>query len=142
MNRAVVYLCGPIHGKSDSECREWRGRVRALLSERYLSVLFEIRDPMNRDYRGIESGNEAKIVAGDLADIDGSDFVIVNASEPSWGTAMEVFYSKLAEKVVIAFPEAAVTSPWLRHHVSHICQTAEDACIRILTEIAKRGSVA
>jgi nucleoside 2-deoxyribosyltransferase len=129
VKKAVIYLCGPIHGKHDSDCRVWRERVKELLAEHYHTFKYEILDPMDRDYRGLEQGNEAAIVNADLGDIDASDFVIVNASEPSWGTAMEVFYSKLAEKVVIAFSEGDITSPWLKHHVTHVCKTVEAACV-------------
>jgi hypothetical protein len=58
-----VYLCGPINGRSDDDCKGWREYAK----ERLPDTL----DPMARDYRGreLEPGIADVIVAGDEEDI-------------------------------------------------------------------------
>ena len=60
----TIYLCGPINGRPDSECRDWR----KVVADRWTGPVL---DPLRRDYRGREAepGIAAEIVAGDIADI-------------------------------------------------------------------------
>ena len=120
-----VYLCGPINGKTDSECNAWRDIARQLLAKE-----FEIVDPMARDFRGLEGQFVNEIVTGDLADIDVCDCLLVCANAPSWGTAMEVrhAYTTYASKNIIAFSNAETISPWLRFHCDYIFKTVAEAC--------------
>lgn len=119
----VVYLAGPIFGKSDADCTAWRAEARRLLNARVL-------DPMARDYRGREDQNVAEIVECDLEDIRKSDVVLVNALHgPSWGTAMEIVYAytnynERKRIVVVAHPPV---SPWLRHHSTAVVPSVEVA---------------
>lgn len=41
-----VYLCGPINGCTDDQCKNWREAAKQVLSDTV--------DPMRRDYRGRE----------------------------------------------------------------------------------------
>jgi hypothetical protein len=118
----TVYLCGGINGCTDSQCNDWRTTAKSLLSP--LNIL----DPMRRDFRGREDECVSEIVNGDKEDIDNSDFLIVNATRPSWGTAMEVFYASEQGKTNIAFVGDSPVSPWLRHHCAAIVRTVEEAC--------------
>jgi hypothetical protein len=126
---AVTYLCGGINGLGDADCRDWREVAKSLLKT-------ETLDPMRRDYRGREAEAVREIVEGDLEDIAQSDYVLVNATRPSWGTAMEIVYAAQCGKTVVAFTGGAPISPWLRYHTGHLrqestallCNTAEDAC--------------
>lgn len=77
-----TYLCGGINGLSDADCRDWREVAKSLLTT-------ETLDPMRRDYRGKEDESVQEIVLGDYHDIWQSAFILVNATKPSWGTAME-----------------------------------------------------
>lgn len=110
-----VYLCGGINKLSDAECKDWRAEATEALSPYY-----DILDPMRRDYRGreMELGCMEEIIQNDLRDIIDSDFVLVNATRPSWGTAMELVYARMFGKGVIAFLDCDVTSPWLRYHTT------------------------
>ena len=118
--RPIVYLAGGINGLPDSECRDWRDEAKKRLQF--------TRDPMRRDYRGKEAENAAEIVRGDLVDINESDVVLAMCPRPSWGTAMEIFYSWLHRKPVIAVvPRIKDTSPWLRHHATSLHESLEDA---------------
>lgn len=118
----TIYLCGPINGCSDAECRDWREQVKAILGHE-----FAFRDPMRRDYRGIEEGNASVIVDSDLIDIKDSDIVLVNANKPSWGTAMEVVYAEQFGKTVFAVCEGK-PSPWLVYHSTAIFKSMNE-CI-------------
>jgi len=122
-----VYLAGPINGKSDGECNGWRSQAK-----HWLGGSFVVRDPMSRDYRGREDESVREIVEGDLSDIRECRYVLVNASAPSWGTAMEVFFAWTSGKRVVAFTDSKRISPWLRFHTHAICQTVERACFTIL----------
>jgi nucleoside 2-deoxyribosyltransferase len=120
----TTYLCGGINGLSDANCRDWRELAKTQLKT-------ETLDPMRRDYRGLESECWREIVAYDLEDIDVCDFVLVNATKPSWGTAMEVFYAATAHSIpVIAWvgrDGMSRVSPWLRYHCHEIHESLEDA---------------
>jgi nucleoside 2-deoxyribosyltransferase len=94
---AAVYLCGGINGLSDADCNGWREMARLHLPG------VQILDPMDRDYRGREDESLSEIIKGDKRDILHADVVLVNASRPSWGTAMEVLFAWEQNKHVIAF---------------------------------------
>ncbi len=116
----IVYLCGGINGLPDAECRDWREVAKELL-------LGETLDPMRRDYRGKEDWSVSPIVLGDLEDIAECTDVLVNATRPSWGTAMELVYAYKAQKPIVAFVGDAKISPWLRHHCNEITSSVECA---------------
>lgn len=109
----TTYLCGGINGLSDAECRDWRESAKSLL-------MTDTLDPMRRDYRGREDESVADIVNGDLHDIDQCRFVLVNATTPSWGTAMEVFYAHRSGAIVVSWAGDSKVSPWLRFHSAYV----------------------
>ena len=123
----VVYLAGPIHGRSDEECKGWRDAAAETLR------LFghQVLDPMSRDYRGREEENADELVAQDKEEIEICDTILVNANEPSWGTAMEILYAISFGKQVIAFSDAKTISPWLRMHTTAIYQSLSHALAAI-----------
>ena len=124
----TTYLCGGINGLSDADCRDWREVAKAQLRTATL-------DPMRRDYRGKEDANFREIVAYDLEDIDACDYVLVNATKPSWGTAMEVFYAFQSDKYVVVWVGTGTrVSPWLRYHCAEIRESLESACDAINAE--------
>jgi nucleoside 2-deoxyribosyltransferase len=106
----IVYLAGGINGLSDADAKDWREHVKKYAT-------FDTLDPMDRDYRGVEHepGTPARIVSEDLADIDKSDILLVNAPRPSWGTAMEIHYASTMGKTVITVVPVGPISPWLSH---------------------------
>lgn len=124
----TVYLCGAINGKTDSECNDWRAAATRLLGD----VGFSLLDPMRRDYRGREDECVDEIVSGDLEDISRSDFVLVNACAPSWGTAMETYHAYTVGKKVVAFTGGARVSPWLKRHSHFVCDSLERACVVVM----------
>jgi nucleoside 2-deoxyribosyltransferase len=119
----VVYLCGPINGCTDAECKDWREAAKEF---------FGHRDPMKRDYRGKEAESYREIVELDKRDIRQSDIVLVNYVKPSVGTAMEVYYAwTLGKPVVLWCAPDAVISPWLRYHSTAIVHSFEEARAKI-----------
>jgi nucleoside 2-deoxyribosyltransferase len=123
----AVYLAGPINGCSDEECMGWRARARQLLEGQ-----FDIYDPMDRDFRGRESLDANEIVSTDLLAIAVCDILIVNASRPSWGTAMEVMRAWDSGKGVVAFSDAEAPSPWLTVHAHAIVKSLEAAVVFVM----------
>jgi hypothetical protein len=127
-----VYLCGGINGLSDAYARDWRAVASAAL----LRAGFIVLDPMRRDFRGREAENVRAIVQGDLFDIGASDVLMVNASRPSWGTAMEVAIAARHQghrKQIFAFGAGEAPSPWLVYHCDQLFPDLAAALAHILT---------
>jgi nucleoside 2-deoxyribosyltransferase len=121
-----VYLCGGIHGLSNAQAKAWRERATELLST------VNIIDPMRRDYRGAEASNIDSFIEGDLRDIAESDVLLVNATRPSWGTAMEIVYAHILHRRIVAFVDSKnPVSPWLRYHCDEITISLEEAVAHI-----------
>lgn len=123
----TIYLCGPINGRSDDECKTWREQVKAI----YPNCL----DPMRRDYRGreLEPGIAAEIVRGDIEDINASDALLVYFDAPSVGTSMEVFYAHQQGKPVIVVDKSRKPlSPWLTFHSTAVVKTIGEALAALL----------
>lgn len=120
----IVYLAGGINGLSDADAKDWREHVKALAE-------FGTLDPMDRDYRGVEHepGTPERIVREDLADIDKSDIVLVNAPRPSWGTAMEIHYASTHGITVVAVVPPGPISPWLQHFTTHTFDDLNEAIV-------------
>jgi nucleoside 2-deoxyribosyltransferase len=97
-----VYVAGPPFAE------EYRRRAGELLRERG----HEPVDPMRRDFRGRTAGNEASIVAGDLADIDACDAVLAAFTSPDEGTAMEAWYAHSRGTPVVAYTGGTPAHPW------------------------------
>ncbi len=104
-----IYLSGPIYGTTDQE-QEWRS-----IATNELCDLYEILNPLDRDFRGtkFDAVNSTTIVKEDMAALDHSNVVLVNAEKPGWGTAMETFYAHMKGKPVIFFTSNDNPSPWL-----------------------------
>jgi nucleoside 2-deoxyribosyltransferase len=116
-----IYLAGRIDGATDSECKGWRDAIKSYRQFVYL-------DPMDRDYRGIESANVAAIVEQDKRDIESSDLLLVYFDRPSVGTSMEVFYARsLGKPVLVINASWAVLSPWLQYHATRVAQSIDEA---------------
>ena len=125
-----VYLCGPINGRSDDDCKGWREYVK----ERLENTI----DPMSRDYRGreLEPGIADEIVAGDEEDIRLCDVLLVYYDKPSVGTSMEIRMAKkeLGKRVVLVDRSGKPLSPWLIHHCKEIYKTLDDAIESLLKD--------
>lgn len=122
----VIYLAGGINALTDEACMGWRKAVKTQLKDDTL-------DPMRRDYRGKEDECYAEIVVKDKYDIDLSDILLINATRPSWGTAMEVLYGYERNKINVSVVGNSIISPWLRYHSAYLVKTFDEA-VRIINE--------
>jgi nucleoside 2-deoxyribosyltransferase len=120
-----VYLCGPINGRADDDCKGWREYVK----ERIHDCL----DPMDRDYRGreLEPGIAKEIVENDKADILGCDAMIVYYDKPSVGTSMEILFARQANgeefRTILVDKSDKPLSPWLIYHCKEITKSLDEA---------------
>jgi nucleoside 2-deoxyribosyltransferase len=122
-----VYLCGPINGCTDEECKDWRQAFKA-------GVLpgDECIDPMKRDYRGKEAESYREIVELDKRDLRRADVLIANCPKPSVGTSMEIYDAWLRGIPVVTWiPTDAVISPWLRYHSTVIVHSLPEAIAKV-----------
>lgn len=118
----MIYLCGPINGRSTRACKAWREKAKALLGR-------PTKDPMDRDYRGKEAENLKILVEKDKEEIRGCIAVLAYVDKPSIGTAMEILYAwERNIKVVVVNATGKPPSPWLAYHADLIVETLEDAC--------------
>lgn len=121
MNTRLVYLCGPIHGLNDQDCRFWRNKAKELLGAKNIMCV----DPMSNDNRGREGKFGSQLVELDKKWIMSCDTILANCWTPSYGTAMEVHFAWQQHKKVVVVTNH--TSPWLHYHSSIIVPTIEDA---------------
>ena len=118
-----IYLAGPINKCSDNECHGWRLEVETALAGR-----FRFLNPMSRDYRSREDKFVGEIVEQDYRDIRDVDIVLVMASHPSWGTAMEMHQAFSTDrKLVVAVCTDPNPSPWLRYHCHYLASSLREA---------------
>jgi len=118
-----VYLAGPPYAE------EYRRRAVALIRE----IGWEPVDPMRRDFRGQTEGHEAKIVDGDLAEIDSCDAVLAAFMSPDEGTAMEAWYAHSLGKRVVAYTGGTPPHPWAVY-VSDAVHVDLELAVRALSE--------
>jgi len=115
-----VYLCGPINGCTDEECKNWREYAKTVLSDTL--------DPMRRDYRGRELECVNEIVEKDKLDIMECDVLLVNYDKPSVGTSMEILFAwEQHIPVIVVSKKDVKLSPWLIYHSNTIVNTFEEA---------------
>lgn len=125
-----VYLCGPINGRSDVDCNDWRTSAKSLLG-------CETLDPMVRDYRGreLEPGIAKEIVENDLLDIATADALLVMFDKPSVGTSMEIRVAWQEGKAIhIVNASGKPPSPWLLYHATAIHPDLPSACRTLIEE--------
>lgn len=121
----MIYLCGGIAGLTDEQCTDWREYAKKQFLIRGIRCL----DPMVRDYRGLEDEKWSEIVSLDERDIRSSTGLLVNATKPSWGTAMEMQMAyDLCKPIVSWVGDTEVVSPWVKHR-SQMVSSQIDSCI-------------
>ena len=121
-----IYLAGGIMHLTQSQIHHWRQQVMI-----ELQGSFRIYDPTVRKYKYDSLfGGANEIVTIDKMDINNSDIVLVNASKSSWGTAMEIMYAYMKEKIIICFTDESdmsKISPWIIYHSTKVYESLEDA---------------
>lgn len=117
-----VYLCGPINGCTDEECKDWRELIKNSIGSD------NCVDPMNRDYRGVEDVKYKEIVELDKLDVISCDVVLVNYVKPSVGTSMEILFAWSNHKrIILICRKEEKLSPWLIYHCTEIVHSLQDA---------------
>ena len=112
-----VYLAGPPFAE------EYRRRAAALVR----AAGWEPVDPMRRDFRGNTVGNEAAIVDGDLADIDGCDALLADFTSPDEGTSMEAWYAHSRGIAVVVYTGGTPAHPWTTYVARSVHASLEEA---------------
>lgn len=131
-----LYLSGPMYLGKD-QATGWRDEVKKVLLDWTHQpgnghvVQFNIQDPCDRWY---EKGPMLTMMGGyvvqmDKMEIAKSHVVLVNATDPGWGTPMEQYIAFTTGKMVISFSECEFPSIWAIAHShkmfgSHIQATA------------------
>lgn len=123
-----IALEGSINKCSDSECIDWRVSVMGKLGEYYT-----FHNPMDFDCRGKEAELEDQLIAFDTTGIASSDYVLVMANKPSWGTAIGIQMAWSMHKKIFTVCEDEKPSPWLKNRSTRMFKSLHDA-IQYLTE--------
>jgi nucleoside 2-deoxyribosyltransferase len=129
-----VYLCGPMAGCTDDEAGEWRNAATEHLNSFGITTL----DPMDRDYRDRDYGDDPEsvlpnLVEEDKIDIEMSDVVLVNYTQPSTGTAMEIILAWMRYKrVIVVNPLGLQLSPWVYYHSHEVYDSMHEAYAHIV----------
>ncbi len=124
-----VYLCGPMAGCTDEEAGGWRKAATTHLNSFGITTL----DPMDRDYRYTEYGDDPEsvlpnLVEEDKIDIEMSDVVLVNFTKPSTGTAMEIMLAwQRCKRVIVVNPTGMQLSPWVWYHAHEVYGSMHEA---------------
>jgi len=123
-----VYLCGPMTGCSYALASEWRDEARFWLNRHGITAL----NPMDRDYRDEPLSHLPALVEEDKIAIELCDVLLVNFTEKSIGTSMEVLYGWEHGKRVIVVSEDFTEDPWLVYHSHNRYTNWEDAFKKII----------
>ena len=123
-----IALEGAINGCDNSTCNEWRQLVI-----RELSGLYVFHNPMDFDCRGRERELRDEIVKYDEHGMATSDIILVNAVEPSWGTAIGIGFCWSLQKKIITICEDNDPSPWLSDRSTVMVTSVEEA-IKLLRD--------
>ena len=127
-----VYLAGPIHGRTDEDCMDWREEARVLLYADGAANRLGVLDPMRRDYRDQREGQletMREIIVLDKLDIRTADALLVRFDVPSVGTSMEVFYAhELGKPIALVNASGATLPAWMKYHVTRDFLGLPEAC--------------
>lgn len=138
-----LYLSGPMYlGKE--QATGWRDEVRTIVNDWALQsgnghvAQFNVQDPCNRWY---EKGPDLTKAGGyvvqmDKMEIAKSHIVLVNATDPGWGTPMEQYIAFTTGKMVITFSACEYPSIWAIAHSHQMFHSHKEAAYFICS-IAK-----
>jgi len=124
-----VYLAGAITDVEDPIT--WRLQARRLLPNGWFAL-----DPTEHQFT--DDITAEQLVRIDLEMIDKSHAVVVCASVPSWGTAMELSHAYKRRIPIYAFDAPRPCSPWLTAHVTVFYDSLQEAMARLGTRVRKR----
>jgi hypothetical protein len=122
----------------------WRDEIKERLlrwqqsPDNRVFVHFNILDPCNRWYdKGVQLDDVGGyVVQMDKMEIAKSDVIIVNATNPGWGTPMEQYLAWSLGKLILAFSDCDFPSIWAKVHSHQFFRTDVEAA-DFLCSIAK-----
>lgn len=123
-----IALEGPINKCSDAQAKDWREQAKAALGD-----CFDFHDPMSFDCRGREAEMRAALVRFDEVGMASSDFALVNAETPGWGTGMAIQYMFALHRPIFAVCSSDRPSPWLVDRSARIFKTFDEAIAHLRT---------
>lgn len=123
-----IALEGPINGCTDAQAKEWREQAKAALGD-----LYEFHDPMLLDCRGREEEMEDELVRYDEVGMASSDYALVNANTPGWGTGIGIQYLYALHRGIFLVCAKDKPSPWLRKRATRIFKTFDEAIAHFRT---------
>jgi nucleoside 2-deoxyribosyltransferase len=121
MNARLVYLCGAIHEAPDATARNWRNHAKKALNKKNIMTV----NPMDNDCRGREARFQKQLVEKDKNWITECDTLLVHCPEPSFGTAMEIYFAWSLHKQIVCVSRH--TSPWLHYHATKVFDELDEA---------------
>ncbi|MEM2180764.1 MAG: nucleoside 2-deoxyribosyltransferase [Nitrososphaeria archaeon] len=107
-----IAVCGPIAYGDIEKIK----RLQEILEKEKFDVIDQFLSK-EMDYSCIKDFRDnkklaEKIVSNDLSFIEKSDLIIAICDQPSFGTAIEMYYAKQLGKMVIVLSEREQPSPW------------------------------
>jgi nucleoside 2-deoxyribosyltransferase len=107
-----LMVCGPVARGGIEKIRCFQDFLRRNGFDLIDQFQFEAMDYSRiQDFRG-KNELSKKIVKNDLDFIENCDAIVALCDEPSFGTAIEIYYAKNKGKKVIIFNERPQPSPW------------------------------
>lgn len=130
MDKIYVYLSGPMY-LGWEQASEWRDEVTQLLKP------YEEFVVINPCARWLTKGPELTesgswVVQMDKMEIAKSNVLIVNATNPGWGTPMEQYIGYTTGKFIIAFSDCEHPSIWAKEHSHKLVKTHVDAAMFLI----------
>lgn len=118
-----LYLSGPMYVTKE-QATGWRNEVKSIINDWTLQssnghvAQFNIQDPCDRWYddKKLLLDEGSFVVQIDKKEIAKSHVVLVNATDPGWGTPMEQYIAFNSGKIVIAFMNREYPSIWVKEH--------------------------
>jgi hypothetical protein len=121
MKRKIA-LEGPINKCTDAQAKDWREMAKSRLGD-----VYDFHDPMTFDCRGREEEMGDALVRFDEIGMTSSDFSLVNAETPGWGTGIGIQYMFSLHRPIFAVCSSDRPSPWLVRRSTKIFKTFDDA---------------
>lgn len=157
MRKITVYLSGPMYLGME-QAKKWRNDVIHILISHTKPIpipswntslgaecltkgyYFDILNPCNRWLeKGGELENEGSfVVQMDKMEIAKSDVLIVNATNPGWGTPIEQYIGWSTGKLIIAFSDCDFPSIWAKAHCHKMCRNHIEAANYLCDVAAKQ----
>ncbi len=126
----TVYLSGPMY-LGREQATGWRDEVKEQILKWQQStanrsyVHFNVLDPCARWHeKGPALDDVGRyVIQMDKMEIVKSDVIIVNATNPGWGTPMEQYLAWEAGKMILAFSDCEFPSIWAKYHSHQFFKT-------------------